>query len=283
MIPRWQANGLMFVVLCLLTLQRVAAQPTLPDITAAGNADGVMISWICQYEGIKAISVLRSRDSISNYEVIGYVKKIQKGTQQFTDEHPLIGRNFYKLAIVFNSGLTWRSNHAGITVVKEKPEPAKQVPPFDTVRKPEPGQPAPGARESDKKYPMTSPASKDTTGKCKVSITYAPDTTPTTPRQKFTIRYSDTATNLPIFIQSRYIHTDTATGYVDISLPEDVSTHHYSIKFYDLQNHVIIEIPRINTARAILDSRNFQHRGVYKFVIRKDYLELESGYLVIEP
>ena len=66
-----------------------------------------------------------------------------------------------------------------------------------------------------------------------------------------------------------------------MNLPDDVSTHHYSIKFYDKDNHVVIDVPRINTAKLILDRRNFQKKGVYKFAIRKDILELEHGYITI--
>ena len=39
----------------------------------------VLLSWTCQYTGVKAIAVQHSTDSIYNYKIIGYVKKLDKG------------------------------------------------------------------------------------------------------------------------------------------------------------------------------------------------------------
>ena len=67
-----------------------------------------------------------------------------------------------------------------------------------------------------------------------------------------------------------------------MNLPADVSTHHYSVKFYNEKGNMIFEVPKINAQNIIIDKRNFQKRGVYKFVLRRDVVELESGYVVVE-
>ena len=47
-----------------------------------------ILSWTCQYNGIKSIAVQRSTDSVYNYATVGYVKKLKKGPQAYIDEHP---------------------------------------------------------------------------------------------------------------------------------------------------------------------------------------------------
>src|SRR3954465_12927824 len=89
---------------------RLLAQPMLPNISGSADKGVVLLSWACQYNGVKAIAVLHSTDSVYNFRIIGYVKKLEKGVQAYVDGHPDTGKNYYKLSIVFNSGLTWTSN-----------------------------------------------------------------------------------------------------------------------------------------------------------------------------
>ena len=95
-------------------------------------------------------------------------------------------------------------------------------------------------------------------------------------------RITDTIVTAPI-MKSKYIYVDVVTGHVNMSLPDDVGTHHYSIKFFDQQGRLITDAPRISTAKLIMDRRNFQKRGTIKFVLKKDGQELEDGYLVLRP
>ena len=86
------------------------AQPQLPDMAGALEKGVMVLTWTCQYDGIKSIAVQRSSDSIHNYATVGYVRNIKKGVQAFVDGHPAPGNNWYQLYIIFNSGLTWNSN-----------------------------------------------------------------------------------------------------------------------------------------------------------------------------
>ena len=421
MIAFLRKSGTLSALLLVLTFFASVAQPVLPDITGNTDRNMVVLSWTCQYDGIKSIAVLRSYDSNFNYSTIGYVKKLYKGTQAFVDGHPNPGKNFYKLSIVFNSGLTWGSNHFGVyvdsadirsgrvlpsnedlqklIVTEPADKPAKptgtpgkkitqedrskyeevlpnkdtiaevarpklkltfndpadmsayvesltvaerkklvlsynadetDVTPDDALVKP--GKPAPArtqptaadAPAAPRKISLTFKDDEDVKAyietlpeatRKKIKISSVADTTPPdagryveTPR-KIVVRQEtpqatpaapaatpqaapqapririafndDPIDNVTTSVKSRYITVNPITGHVDMNLPDDVSTHHYSIKFYDKDNHVVIDVPRINTAKLILDRRNFQKKGVYKFAIRKDILELEHGYITI--
>jgi len=364
----------------LLFAARSLAQPVLPDISATMEKGVVLLSWTCQYDGVKSIAVMRSIDSNFNYSTIGYVKKIYKGDQAFIDGHPAPGKNFYKLAIVFNSGLTWNSNHATLSIdstdaVKQHRLPAndalqkmivndeekaqRSAPPekrgkipaadrskyeevlhTDTASTPpqpkikltfnsaadmnaymevlpeaakkklvisygadssdmQPGEDlaASPARPADRKkkivlsfsdsvdasaYMDKLPAEtrkKITVKEVKDSVRATP---PPPPKPHITVSFTDESMDkISTEVRSRYVAVDPVTGHIGITLPDDVATHHYSVKFFDKNNKLALEIPRLNTANVILDKRNFQKKGTYKFVIRRDVLELEHGFITI--
>lgn len=228
---------------------------------------------------------MRSADSLSDYEIIGYVKDRAKGIQSYIDDDPETGRNYYKLSLVFKSGLTWRSNFIEVNV----PEAGKgtQSPtPADKTPKPDPAQ-----LESNF---HAAPRSKKTQDTCRnigtqvgVNLSFtnasAPPDKPAPQRPKIRLPLQEETDNTPIFIRSKYIFTDTLTGHVNMFLPDDISMHSYSVKFFDKDKRLVTEVPRINNPQLIIDKRNFQHKGVYKFTIRKDNLELESGFIIINP
>jgi hypothetical protein len=282
------------------------AQPTLPDIEGTADQGVVLLSWNCQYAGIKAISVLRSTDSESNYANIGYVKKLDQGIQAFVDGHPGPGKNYYKLSIVFKTGLTWGSNHCGIYVDRSLLESSKVLLPsndslqhFIVTGDQNPCKlPTTAKTESGGKPGMAtgklndiSNSTNTTDPKHRVCISFGtdtskPDLTPYTNNSKLpaqhktiSISFDDPEAMPATFIKSRFIATDVLTGHVNMTLPDDVNQHHYSIKFYDQKNHVIVEVPKVKAAKSIIDKRNFQHKGLYKFVLRRDVVELETGYI----
>jgi len=302
------------------------AQTALPDIAGASDKGIVILSWNCQYNGVKSINVLRSTDSVYFYSAIGKVKKLDKGTQAFVDGHPVPGKNYYKLVIQFNSGLTWTSNHCSVviegapaqlppndsiqryivtndtaktkkttkatTVAAAKP-PVKDnlaVDPEDLEDTPAPkGQKQAADPDNDE---ADSTANKPVVPTHKVYISFDMDPTPVTKStittdkrpgdyKKVTISFEEPDETSKV-IRSLYVYADPATGHITLNLPPDVATHHYSIKFYNDQNQMIIEVPKLNATKIILDKRNFQRKGTFKFVLRKDVTELESGYVEIK-
>ena len=403
MIAFLRRSAILYSILLTLTVFVSAAQPVLPDMTGTTEKNVVILSWSCQYDGVKSIAVLRSYDSNFNYSTIGYVKKLYKGVQAFADGHPNPGKNFYKLSIVFNSGLTWSSNHYGVNVdsaslragralpsnealqkmivtepqktnaTETKATENKNVAAADTIEAPkhrpkltfndpedvnayvdmqpeatrkkmtlsyegDPSELDPDkyidkqTRDKDKE-PQEKEKKKITLSfkddadmaayieklpeetRRKIKLTEGTDTTrinpdayiesvkketakqsdpkhipevvtappQPAPRPRITIAFNDEplADNVSNTVKSRYVAVNPGNGHIELSLPDDVGTHHYSIKFYDKDNHMVLEVPKINTPKIILDKRNFQKKGTYKFAIKKDILELEHGYITI--
>lgn len=269
--------GTLFIFVMLTATLQVAAQPTLPDI-AAHFADGsVILSWANQYDKVKAITVMRSQDSLTGYEIIGYVKKRDKGIQTFSDDDPEPGRNYYKLSLLFNSGLTWRSNFTGIDVaVVAEPPIATETP-----TQPKPAQMESAFKPQGKKIPDTC---KRPTNQVAVNLSFTEPPSPETSHPRIRLPHNEELdVNTPIFIRSRFIYLDSASGHVTLTLPDDLNSHTYSVRFWDKDKHFVTEIPKVNSPRLLMDKKNFPRRGVYKFTIRKDYLELESGFIIVDP
>ncbi|MCD6010566.1 MAG: hypothetical protein K0Q79_428 [Flavipsychrobacter sp.] len=274
-----------FVFFLFTAAPRAIAQPTLPDIEGIVEDGMITLRWNNQYDKVKAITIMRSHDSLSDYEIIGYVKKRDKGIQSFTDDDPLPGKNYYKLSLLFNSGLTWRSNFTMASADEPNEHPKPVAAPKEAAKKPKLSQLESTFVDSvRKKMPDTC---KTTANRAAVNISFEADpamnTQPAPPRPKIKLTYDEAADNTPIFIRSKYIYTDTLTGHVSMSLPDDMATHSYSVKFFDKDKRLITEVPKINSQKILIDKRNFQRKGVYQFRLRKDYLELESGFIVIDP
>jgi hypothetical protein len=64
-----------------------------------------------------------------------------------------------------------------------------------------------------------------------------------------------------------------------IGLPDDFKTKPYTLQFFDEDNMVIIDIPKMGNQKMIIDKRNFQRRQPYKFVLRREGLAFETGYI----
>lgn len=238
------------LVLTLIVLH-TNAQPLLPDITGTTEKGVNIISWTCQYEGIKSIAVQRSGDSAYNYITTGYVKNLKKGIQAFVDGHPNAGKNWYRLYIVFNSDLTWYSNRINLPV--DSSQLLKQqavLPPNDSLQK-----------------ILGTNSGNDSLQKLvrKIAIKITTD---------------ETEINPLTYIKSQYIFTNPLTGHVNMELPE-VTKHKYSIKFFNQKEKLVLEVPHIMDSPVIIDKRNFQQKGLYKFILKKDNSQLETGYISI--
>ncbi len=313
-------------VLSVFIVTKLYTQPLLPDIAGALEKGIIILTWECQYDGVKSISVLRSSDSVHNYSTVGYVKDVKKGMQAFVDGHPGAGKNWYQLYIVFNSGLTWNSNRMKIyvdtatllnqqlvlppndslqklfktTLATDKPVKSKSgmVVSMDTGSKK--GSDAntidisgiTGVTDIFKLvtkkdsgtifYSLATGVRVTTIPMNKVGIPdVAKSTEPVVKPKPITLSLnSDPNINPYTFIKSRYIFTNPLTGHINMELPA-VSSHHYSVKFFDDHNNVVVEIPKIMASPLIIDKRNFQNKGIYKFELRRDNSQFETGYVTI--
>ena len=271
-------------------------------------------------------------DSVKNFSEIGHLAKKDKGVQAFVDGHPMAGKNFYKLTILFSSGLSWTSNYCRVYIDRSAIEKQAIVLPVndslqkfivtenisnavkaDTIASSIIRNGKNNARNSTVKdsiskiKPVVSEpkhdlqktnANTDTTAKQNLKLkttvsfeldsgnvvteTFAGNGNALPQRKKITVKFEDPGETSATFIKSRYIFVDPNNGHINMFLPDDVKIHHYSVKFYDGKGHVVIDLPKINMPKLIIDRRNFQHSGVYKFILRKDVTELESGFIEIQ-
>jgi hypothetical protein len=188
---------------------------------------------------------------VYNYVTIGYVKNVKQGVQAYIDGHPLPGKNFYRLYIAFNSDLTWYSNRVRVTVTEDELLSQGMVlPPNDSLQK--------YISSTDANNPL-----KEIIGKVSLSATSA-----------------DADQNGFSYIRSQYIYTNPLTGHVNIEV-QDVVKNRYTVKFYDGLNKEVLEVPRVMATPAIIDKRNFQKKGIYKFVLKRNNTQLETGYITI--
>ena len=91
--------------------QSTSALPApLPAIMVSTEQAENNLTWYCQYEGVKSISVQRSADSVRNFTTIGLINAPKKGNGTYRDLHPNVGKNYYRLSIAFGGDLEWFSN-----------------------------------------------------------------------------------------------------------------------------------------------------------------------------
>ena len=239
-------------VFSILFASNASAQvPLLPDLSAGTEKAINFLTWNCQYDGIKSIAVQRSNDSVYNYITIGFVRNVKQGVQAYIDGHPLPGKNFYRLYIAFDSDLTWYSNRVRVTVSEEELLSQGMVlPPNDSLQK--------FISNTDANNPL-----KEIIGKVSLSASS-----------------SDADQNGFSYIRSQYIYTNPLTGHVNIEVPE-VLRNKYNVKFYDGNNKQVLEVPRVMASPAIIDKRNFQRKGIFKFVLKRNNTQLETGYITI--
>ncbi len=84
----------------------------------------------------------------------------------------------------------------------------------------------------------------------------------------------------PTLPRSRYVFTNPFTGNINIEI-EGVYQDSYSLKFYDQKDKEVLDVPRLIEKVIILDKRNFQNTGIYKFKLFKNKEEFEQGYITI--
>lgn len=217
------------------------AQPALPDVMATTQTGVNVLSWTNQYDGLKSIAVQRSSDSVYNFSTIGYVKNLKKGQQAFIDGHPNPGTNWYRLYIVFSSDLTWFSNRTKLFVDSAQLMKQAVLPPNDSLQK------------------MVS------------TLTLSSGTVPDV-----------TEINAYTYIRSQYVFTNPFTGHVNVELPDSTDKKSvFSLVFFDSKNRQVLEVPKVSERNVIIDKRNFQRKGIYKFEMRRNKDVLEIGHVTI--
>lgn len=278
MFCRLSSLHLSLLLLFSLIAIQAYAQPVLPNIAGATDKGVNILTWTSQFEGVKSIAVQRSKDSTFNYITVGYVKNLKRGIQVFADGHPLPGDNWYQLYILFNSNLTWVSNR--IKVYVDSAVLATQsvvLPPNDSLQK----------------FIVSSKEGNTVTTYNKNRIVVTLDTTITSsgiaaasadPAIKKAITISLEADPGDLdpykYIKSQYIFTNPLTGHINVEIP-NAKRYEYSIIFFNEKNKQILDIPSVPESSIIIDKRNFQQKGIYKFLLKKNNKMVETGYITI--
>jgi hypothetical protein len=254
--PMPKAALILTIFLSLSIFTQSAAQPVLPDIVGVTQKGLNIISWTSQYERLKSIAVQRSSDSFFNYATIGYVKSLAKGPQAFIDGHPLPGNNWYRLQIVFGSDLNWYSNRLKLFVDSAQLLQQRVMPPNDSLQKL-----AAKVRFNDTAGAVTNPAAPS---KPILSVAI-PDVS---------------GADAYAYIKSQYVFTNPFTGHVNVEI-KDAKEYRYSLQFFDQKDVRVLDIPRISEPNIIIDKRNFQRKGIFRFELARDREKLETGYITI--
>ncbi|RQO29750.1 hypothetical protein DBR32_14285 [Taibaiella sp. KBW10] len=240
-------SGILSLVFLFVASTNVWAQddappPTLPEFNAI-TKDGInILSFTNPYEsGVKLIAVQRSADSNYNFTTIGTVPKITKGSAVYVDPHPMVGKNWYRIVLVFSSGIDFKSNLGVLDVDSSAIARQKLMPSSEELQKI-----VNQGNESSKQIIKT-------------------------------VEKQAEAVSYP---KSRYVFTNPFSGNINIELPDALSAR-YTIDFFDASKKKVLNIPRVNEKIIILDKRNFNQLGVYQFTIYKDQKEFEKGYITI--
>lgn len=270
-------RSILFFLIFTTASIKAFAQPTLPDLANVSQNGINILTWACQYDGVKSIAVQRSNDSNFNYITIGYVRDVKKGVQYYLDGHPKPGPNWYRVKLVFGSDLSWTSNRIKVMVDSASVAKGRVLPSNDSLQ-------GMAAKFQTKSIQVTD-TNTGKVGKKNVIVTSTikntKDSSKASNGLSLTIEVPDIENvNAYSYIKSQYVFTNPFTGHVNIEIA-DAKTAKYNLEFYDNKNVKILEIPRISEPNIVLDKRNFQRVGMYKFELYKDKVKLETGYITI--
>lgn len=101
----------LLLILISIPCLTIAQVPDLPSMKVVTESAQNKLSWNCQYDGVKSIAIQRSSDSVKNFITIGIINNPKKGVQSYLDERPMIGKNNYRLYILFSGDVEWYSNN----------------------------------------------------------------------------------------------------------------------------------------------------------------------------
>lgn len=241
-----RSRWLIVSALMLMQWYTVAGQPLLPGISCFCEAGALQITWQSQFDGVRYVRVNRSFDSLGRFDQVGTLVSPVKGVQRYSDTDVREGKVFYRLSLEFNSGLVWNSN-----VCRKVVDSAC----ISSVRK--------------------------------RGISITKDTANLEIRSKLSVisfsrillpRPIDTFEE-PTFVMPVHVGVQKNTGHVFVKLPKRQMSEKCSVVFCDRKGVVVLSIAELQSEFVLIERRNFQHQGLFKFLLRKGEYELESGYL----
>ena len=263
-------DGRLLAILLMVWTGKALCQPLLPELSVTHAAGVVQLAWACPYTNVKAVQIYRADDTNAHYEKIG-TTTTAKGVQQYQDRKATEGTNCYRVELTFSTGLKWRSNTRCISVPKTQRESDMKL-----ERDPKP---LPRPVQVARSVSPTKP----------VSMAQGGMPQPVGQAIRYRAPAADTNDRPYLEVRSGVVTEDVATGMLRIEVVGDLLQHHFSLRFYaedgksanTRERRAAVEIPRINASPMLLDKRNFERQGWYEFVLRKDAVVLETGYLYV--
>ncbi|MEO6252516.1 MAG: hypothetical protein ABIO79_04390 [Ferruginibacter sp.] len=237
------------------------AQDTLPAFTVKNSKGKISVSWQNNYsKEVKGITIQSSFDSLKKYSSLKTVPNPADAVNGFFDTDVPYDKMFYRLFIVFDSGIY-------IFTAAKRPD---VDPNFDLQKNLAKLREAnrPGARVSKIKE------KNPTAGNSKISRPENQEGQPVAENEvKPEIKKE------PVSYVSRYIYTGKDNNIV-INLP-DFNTNKYVVKFYDEETRSLFELNKITEGYLIVEKVNFLHAGWFFFEIYKNEVLLEKNKFYI--
>jgi hypothetical protein len=291
-------------------------QKQLPEVSLRNQDAEIRLEWYCQYDGVKSISIQRSADSVRNFSTLGILNTPKKGNQSYLDPHPMVGNNYYRLYIAFNSDLEWYSNTYksvldSATVARVAAAKAEALAKIEAEKLAIAAKKAEAARKADsikaelqkqaeiarKADSMALDIRKQAEASKKSELLRAELARAEAEKaeaqrvENQRIEMAKRNETLPkptkpennstfSFTPNDKIFTDAISGHIKIKL-DDALSHRYTIRFYDPVKNEVLRISRISKTLLILDKNNFNSRGIYSFQLFDGSNPLDTGYITV--
>lgn len=283
--------ALLLILTCTLCTYSWA-QDTLPkfSVVTKGNKKAI-ISWVNNYPVVTQISIQRSRDSLRGFVTIMSMADPTAPQNGFVDAKAPDMNQFYRIFVVKNNGqfLFTQSKRpfwdtTRVEVAKQQPENGRRVIIQEGVSEKQAEEikeklhsnttPAPvvKAPEPEKFYFVKKRDTLVATINAKELKKFR-DSVVIKTKDTMTFVGLDTIVIKPfvpkeVYKPSKYVYTER-DGNVAINLPF-TGTHHYAIKFFDMQGVPQFDVDEVKESPLLIDKVNFLKSGWYKFELYED-------------
>ena len=250
---------------CLLSASILSAQNTLPEITVKNLNEKIIVSWLNTYKKpIQNILIQRSFDSLKNYTTIGTVLNPQNTENGYPDNMPPYNKMYYRVTIIFEGGAYEIGKAARpVKEIIELPElDITAIPKPKTIIAPAEEELALSKGEASERIQQLSFDKQRNFNKDSLSIKVIE------PK-----RIIETA-----YPSNRIFTSKQNTIVIQIA---EARFKKYTIKFFDENELLALELKKIKEDYLILEKSNFSKAGWFRFEIYEDGKLFEKNKVFI--
>jgi len=255
----------LFTVCSLLSASILSAQNTLPEITVKNLNEKIIVSWLNTYKKpIQNILIQRSFDSLKNYTTIGTVLNPQNTENGYPDNMPPYNKMYYRVTIIFEGGAY---------EIGKAFRPVKEIidlPELDITAIPK------------SKQPVVIPEEEASLSKSELAENIQQlnfDKQRNNKKDSISIKVIEPKRIIETAYPSNRIFTSKQNSIV-IQIAE-ARFKKYTIKFYDENEQLALELKKIKEDYLILEKSNFGHAGWFRFEIFEDGKLFEKNKVFI--